>query len=350
MKKTSFVIIIILFSSLLIIVNGHAKKIADIDEVYKDPFVLVDNEQFYVWDRALRKVVIYSKKNLKKITEFGKRGEGPGEFMTISCAYLSNDNIYVSSFQKLCIFNKEGKFKKEIKGNNNASSFKYFGKNFIGISYPYSKPYDKEGKMIFSLFDKGLKKKKDIFTAIYHKAVWPGQKRENILWIRGCTKAVPYYDKLIIGATYNGLYFAVFDTEGTMLYEIKKEYKKRRVTESEKKRRINESKRRMGERRWNDYKMMYNIVFPNYYPAFDNFIVDNNKIYVFLFPGEKTEEVLILNLEGKLLDKKIIPVMKTTIIDWARFAIRDGKIYYFDENEEGERWELHEVNIDGPMK
>lgn len=346
MKNVSFIIITVIFSSLLMSLNARTQKYTSFDENYRDPFILMDDEQFYIWDKTLRKVVIYSMKSLKRIAEFGKKGEGPGEFISINCASLDNDYIYISSFPKLCIFSKNGIFKKEIKGNADAGSFKPFGKYLLGISHPYSNPNGNEGKMIFGLFDSGLKKEKDIYTAEYHFFAWAGDKKENILWIRDCIKAVPFKSKLIIGTTYKGFYFIVFDQAGNMLYEIKKEYEKRKVTESDKKRRIDDFKKHFGDQRWNEHNLMYNIVFPEYYPAFSNFIVDRSRIYVFLIPEGEEEEILILNLEGQVLGKNTIPSMNINTLDRERFTVWNGKLYYLEDNLEEERWELHELNID----
>jgi len=345
MKKEKIIVLLILFTSLLVTVNVHAKKLAVLNDYYKDPFLIVDNDQFYVWDRALRKVYIYYRENFKKVAEFGKRGEGPGEFTGISWVSINEDFIFVSSYPKICIFDKKGNFKKQVKGPTNAGAFKPFGNNYVGVSYPYTDPYDKECEMLFGLFNSNLKKKKDIYLAKTHRATWPGERKENVLWIRGCTKAVPYKDKLVIGSTYKGFYFAVFDLQGDMLCEINRNYEKRKVTEDVKSKRINEHRRITGEQEWKKHKMMYNIVFSEYFPAYTNFVVDDNKIYVFLFPKDGTEEVLILDLKGKLLKKVYFTAMNSSIIDWGRFSIRDGKLLYVDENFDEETWELHEIDL-----
>jgi len=344
--KKNILILVLLCSQLLPIGYIYAKKITELDDFYKDPFLIVNEKQFYIWDRVLRKVFIYSKTNYEKIDEFGKRGEGPGEFISIGNVFLLDDYICVSSFPKLCFFSKKGKFKKEIKGPLDAGAFVPIGKNFIGKSYPHSGPYKEEGKIQFSLYNSNLKMKKDIYLVKYHKFAWPGEKKENILWIRPCIKAVSYQNKIIIGSSYEGFLLLFFDSNGNMLYKIDKQYEKRLVTKEEKKELLNEAKIRMGEKRWNEHKFMYNVVFPDYYPAFSNFVIENNKIYVFQFPKDETIEISILDLKGKPLDKKNIPLIERSIIEKGRFSIHDGKMYYVIDNIETENWELNEIEID----
>ena len=66
------------------------KKIGTLSDVFKAPDIMVDDSQIYISDKFLCKVCIYSKKELAKITEFGTKGEGPGEFTVIHSAGLTS--------------------------------------------------------------------------------------------------------------------------------------------------------------------------------------------------------------------------------------------------------------------
>jgi hypothetical protein len=346
MIKSILIILILLSYSLIANANENSKKVLVLEDIYKSPYLLVDNENFYITDRYLRKVFIYSNEKLEKISEFGRKGEGPGEFMVINCTSLTDDYICISSFPKLCFFNKKGKLIKEIKGPPDTGTFKPFGKNFIGQSYPYSKPSDKIYRILYSLFDPGLSKKKDIYLAEFNKFVIYSRPKMISMWVRDCTKAVPYKDKLIVGSTYKGFYFSVFDVNGNMLNEITIDYEKRKITDEEKQRKINEDKKDSSEQRWNDLIARVEIRFPEYYPAYANFIVDNHKIYVFLYPRETTE-IRVLDFKGILLKKRNIPYFKYGFITGDQHTIYEGKFYYLIDNKEEETWEIHTINIDG---
>jgi len=345
MKRANLLILLFLCSQLLSTSYTTAKKLTAFYDLYESPFIIVDKENFYIWDRALLKICIYSKKNYRKITEFGKRGEGPGEFVSINKVFLLSDYICVSSFPKLCFFNKKGKLIKQIKGPSNAGSFIPFGKNFVGTIFPSPDSNSKEANILFCLFDSSLQKKRDIFSTKIHKAAWQGKKKMNVSWVRDCIKALTSKNKLIIGTTHKGLYFEVFDKKGDKLYIINRRYDERKINDNEKRMILDEAKTMWGERRWNNYKMRFNPVFPDFYPAYQNFTIDNNMIYIFLFPMQDTIEVIILDISGNFVGKKEIPKIKYNIIKWGRFDVWDGKLYYLNDNIEEEKWELNEVDL-----
>lgn len=344
MKKKSTTVLLLLVSVIFI----WAEKLAELQEHLKSPSILIDNNQVYVWDSVLRKICIYSRRGFDKIAEFGRQGQGPGEFIGINKVVLSNDCVLVSSFPKLCFFSKKGKLKKELKGPTNAGSFIPLGSNFVGISYPHTKHTDINVKILFSLFNSSLEKKKDIFLSKSRASVMYGKSKTTVYWVNHCTNAIVYDDKLYIGSTAKGFFIVVFDMNGNKIYEINREYKKRKVTDEYKKYSIDRSKNSYSEMEWKQYKARYDIVFPDYFPAYASFFVDDGKIYVFDYPGIKKREIHILDLKGNLLKNKNIPignVSNSIVVD--RYSIRKGKFYYLEENENTENWEIHVINVGG---
>ncbi len=343
MKKT----VILLLAVVLLSICARAEKIAEFQDLFKNPNILLDNKQLYIWDKTLLKINVYSRRGFEKVTEFGKKAAGPGEFNFISNVAINDKFIFVSSFPKLCFFSKTGKFQKEIKGPTDAGGFIPFGRNFIGKSYPRTKHTDVMGKILFSLFDSNLKKKRDVFIADSKKFVVFTKKKDIVSWVRDCTKAVQYNDKLIIGVSGKGFYFCVFDLEGKKLYEIEKEYEKRSITEEYKRKRIEEARNRWGEAEWRQYTARMDITFPEYFPAFSNFAVSNGKIYVFKHPKDKELEVVILDLKGNFLKAKRIPFNSALYrLQYGNFSFRFGRMYYLVDNEDTENWELHMMKID----
>jgi len=312
---------------------------------FKGPSILLDDKQIYVWDRSLRKIVIYKRDNFQKVAEFGRRGEGPGEFIGIGKVILSNNYIYVSSYPKLCVFSKAGKLIKEKKGPVEAGGYIPFGNNFIGISYPGSNPTDDRFGIQFSLYDGNLKKKKDIFLTEINKSVMYKGNKDNVLWFRDCCDAVAYKDRLYIGTTGKGFYFAVFNLDGNLLYEIKKDEEKRRITTSEKQNLLDGIKKNLGEIRWNEYKSRFEIIFPEYYPSYKTFFIDDDKIYVFRFPLDEKYEILILDLKGNTLKRNLKTGEELGIVEPGCFYIQGGKYYCLRENDEDDVWEMHELDL-----
>ncbi|UCH97139.1 MAG: hypothetical protein JSV88_09890 [Candidatus Aminicenantes bacterium] len=345
---------VLIISIFILFIYGiciFGEKLTDIHDYFKAPAVLMDNNHLCIWDQPQSKIRIYSIKGFKKIAEFGKKGQGPGEFIGISNVSMNKDHIFVSCFPKVCIFAKDGKLIKEIKGPTDAGGFIPFGEKFIGISFPYSKPNEKKGKKLFSLYDSQLRKLKDVFFTEINKILIYDDNKQIVNWYNGCNKAYVYNDRLFIPSTDKGFNFFIFDHRGNKLYEIKKNYVKRNVTEKDKIRKIEEAKNSWGEARWSQFISMYEIRLPKFYPAYANFIIDNEKIYVFMYPKEKIYEISILSLKGKILAQKEIPVLETPgCIESGRVAIKNGRLYYMVENEKTDGWELHEINIDGDAK
>jgi thioredoxin-related protein len=141
MKKKFAKTILLLLVSVVFI---WADKLAEVQDNFHRPSILIDNNQLYVWDKVLRKICIYSRKGFDKIAEFGRQGQGPGEFIGINKVTINKDSILVSSFPKLCLFSKKGKLHKELKSRTNAGSFIPFGSNFVGKSYPHTNHTDRE--------------------------------------------------------------------------------------------------------------------------------------------------------------------------------------------------------------
>jgi hypothetical protein len=264
-------ILLILFLFFCLFLN--AEKLGVLENPFKAPFIRMDDNQIYIYDNVFLEFHLYSKKTLKKISEFGSKGEGPGEFRAINHVKIKNKNIYVSNFPKVSIFSKAGKLIKELKAPTNVSYFISIADNFVGV-----------------------------------------QK----------------------------FFFTVFDSEGNKLYDINRSYKRRKITDLDKKMRIKKAKEVMGEQKWKTFIIGTEISFPEYYPAYMNFEIDNGKMYVFAFPEKDTQEIFILDLKGKLIKQIKIPIIDMPgYIEHSCFCIDKGKMYYMTENEETQKWEIH---------
>jgi len=343
-------LIIILFS------NGHnidARRVASLHDFYKVPFLARDNKQIYISDQVLLKIVIYSGNDFKKIKEFGRKGEGPAEFFGIANIEIDDHYLYINSFPKLCIFTKDGDLKKEIRCPTEAGSFIPCGGNYIGIIYPRTNPFELKGKKEFSLYDSDLEKIIDIYDAVFNKVSFYKNKssKEMINRINGATSAWCYDGKIFIGEPDKGYLITVFDNKGKKLYEIRKALNPRKITEEEKKANINQYRKHIGESRWKEYTMRCESYFTEYYPAFENCSVNNDKIYIFEFPRDDKRDIQILDLKGNSLRKITIAENPyfTGIIFFRRYYIYNGKFYYVLENQDEEQWEIHEIDLDNAL-
>jgi hypothetical protein len=341
MKK--FVVTIIILLTLGPAAQG--KKLGSFSEVYfKRPMLRLDDKHVYIVDQGLKKGYIYDRTNLKKVAEFGKKGQGPGEFISITYVSIDDEYIYISTFPKLCIFSKEGKLIKELKGPAKTGKYIPLGKNFVGTFYLPSLPDDDYVKTQIRLFDANLQKKKDLLLTKIHSFVKFQKGKEIIYKFPDCVESVVYKDKLYVGSTEKGFYFAVFNSDGEKLFDIKKEENKRRFTEEEKGRIRKAMKIGMGEENWKIFNTSKELIFGDYYPSYKAFFVNDDNIYVFRYPLQNgLYEILIFSLKGELIKKKFMSIMDCDDVESKYSFIYKGKLYQMRETEE--EWELHEVEL-----
>jgi hypothetical protein len=292
------------------------------DGYFKTPILRVDERQFYIVDQELKKGFIFDRKTFKKVTEFGGPGQGPGEFSGITGLAINDKYIYVSNFPKLSIFSKQGQLVEEIKLTSFVSSLKPIGEDFIGHWFRRRTKREDPVKIQFSLYDAGLNKKKDLlYTEIEKYADFVGGKK-IIYWIRDCAESFVYKDRIYIGTTAKGFYFSVFDQNGNKLYDIKRDYKKRNISEKVKKTALAKMRKGWGEERWSQVK----VIIRDCYPAYQAFLISDDKIYVFGFPL-LNYEIHILDLEGNLLKKKSIPYNEIYSVSSRYSCMHNGKLY-----------------------
>jgi hypothetical protein len=335
-KKMTVILLMTLFATLL----GAETKIIPTPDLMKPEALFFDKTQMYVTEGT--SIFIYSLKDLKLIKKFGKKGEGPQEFM-VNPQFgplfidVNTEDIIVNSFGKLSWFTKEGKFKRELKLSNPFILFiQPFGKNFVGIRFSIGE----KRMQILNLYDDKINELKEITKQEHF--FQPG-KGLRVL------EPLPYTivkDNKLFLAWEKDLVIKVLDTELKELYAIKYDVEKRKVTEEDKKEVINFLKTTPPTKDF--FELLKPIHFPEYYPAMQIPCITGNKIYVVTFKkeddGEKTE-ILLFNMKGKFLKQVFIPIKMDTPIQPYPFNIHEGFLYQVVEDEEEEEWALHVSEI-----
>jgi hypothetical protein len=96
------------------------------------------------------------------------------------------------------------------------------------------------------------------------------------------------------------------------------------------------------------------IISPEYMPAFVNFFIDNERIYLFKFPkpGDRgMSEVLMLDIKGNILSKKMLPLgaMYKHLEEKKNISFHHGKLYFLTVDRE-ERSVLSIMDLDAIFK
>ena len=157
----------------------------------------------------------------------------------------------------------------------------------------------------------------------------------------------------------------VFDYQGSILYEIKKESAKNRINqdiirreqahmrESFKQKRLSVTVPiHIGQGGWKKFKTWAKFIIPKYLPTIKDILVKNNRIYLQTFNKRGDhEEYIILNLKGKLIKKVWLPQLKSFAL-YDSYMLGAGiKFYdfngdsfiYLEEDEEKEDWKICQV-------
>ncbi len=121
----------------------------------------VDKDKIYFTSGI--NVSVFSLPDIKLVKHFGKKGEGPGEFLPLSderplLLDVESDGIRVTSLRKFSFFTKDGLFVKELKAQN-GFSHKPLGKNYIALRFAQ---IDKVFHTIVSVYDKNFSVIKDL--------------------------------------------------------------------------------------------------------------------------------------------------------------------------------------------
>lgn len=323
--------------TVVFLLNGlvFGKVIAKLNEVLKPESIISDNSQLYVAEGT--SVYIYSLKDFKLVKKFGKKGEGPREFMgKIQKIVPVKDYLLISSKGKISLYTKDGKFIKEMKLSGSMSMMNFFPlKNgFAGASMTVI-----DGKLFstIGLFDKNLKKGK-----ILAKFSMGTLGKIDVFGAVNSILFDVYKNKIYSINEKGGL--TIFDDSGKALKTIDFTKEKVKFTKSDEKEIRRLMKKEMPAGSYERVKHMF--AFPEYFPSLLTVTVSNDIVYLITFKREKGEYATYLyDCNGKLIKKTYIDFKLKNGIAPYPFLIKNGKAYQLIENEDNEEWELHENNF-----
>lgn len=334
MKKVSFLMIIFVLSGALM-----AEKVATLTDVLKPTFLAIDDTQVYIADQS--SVRIYSFKDFKFKKKFGKQGEGPQEFLTISGEGIvilpQKDQLVVNSSGKVSFWTKDGQYIKELKtrGMQIMGLFQPIGKGFVG--YDVTLGENQSADMTLNIFDDQLKKTKEL-----HKQKFITQSQFEFPMLMAIFQA---HNGKIFASGQEGFIINIFNEKGDKVGAITQEYKQLKMTDSYKERIIDFMKTSPFTRA--NFEQIKNMIkFRSYFPVIQNFVVADNKVYVttYLEKGDASE-IFVFDTGGKFLKKVFLKVKLMDAIRPYPNAFKNDKLYQVFENDENETWEIHAIPV-----
>lgn len=328
MKKILITILLIILINPLI-----AEKIIPFPELLKPETISIDENQIYITEGA--SIYIYSLKDFKFKKKFGKKGAGPEEFKLPQSGLLTIDvqtnEIIVNSLAKISYFSKDGKFKKETKNSMGITMMlQSLGNGFAGIGISW------DNKMMYrslNLYDSNLNKSKEI------------SKMKHDFQLGKGTRVLPtpypfvsYNNRLYI-TWENDFIIKVYNNKGEKLFSIKQNYDKLNVKKEHKKGITNWYKTDIRTAQY--FEFLKPLIFPAYFPAIRDMSINENKIYVLTYKQKENQsEFYILNLKGKFIKKRFLPLIEKNALEMYPYTINKGKLYQLVDNEDKEEWEL----------
>lgn len=330
--------------------SGQTERIFVLPEVDRPRQVVVEKGRVYLVDS--KNIAVYNLSNGSFLKKIGKLGQGPGEFnrgpRRLS---IVGDRIIVKDVVSFEAFSLEGIHKGWVKQPVTIAVYPFLpvGRNFVG--FPMLR--DEDGSLIAPsghIWDSNLNLKRKFFGELpaFPPAPPPpgspqSRGRSDKLLIREYGDYTVYEAQIFVADSSKGFSISVFDENGIFLYEINHSFDKNRVPKSF----IDDVvKKWKTSKDWKTHYFYLNPVVPKYFPAFIDFKIDNDQIYV-LTAAKKNDlyEIIVMDLEGKVLGREfrfpLQPYFETPFFNGFKYDIEGDKLIWFEYNDIKEVYELH---------
>jgi hypothetical protein len=326
--------------------------VIELPEIINPNSITIGNDLIYITD--FPSVYIYSSKDYCLIKKFGRKGEGPKEWLRYALLSLHGNYLVISDQNKMLFFSTTGEYIKEIK----AKSIIYWGgrptpNGFIAKNRTTEKDFQYN---TIWLYDQNLHRTKEIYRNAFFWQYKKSSDKCNAIEVGGIQFQV--YQDYILFRKNPDFSIDVLDKSGERLYTIQIPYSRLPFPDSIKKQYHRYFKtvppwKRLYQR------MEKEIHFPSHLPAIQSFIAADSKIYVLTYETrEDQSKFIILDLKGKKLKEVWLPIHQSErwfqhfLTQWVRrgcfhptFTIKNNTLYHVVENEDTEQWELQVTGI-----
>lgn len=310
-----------------------------------NPFSMdIDGDRIYIVDGPVTS--IYALSDLHLIKQFGKKGEGPGEFMlqttiNMGCIELEvyPDFLTATSISKFSYFSKDGTFQKEIRTLSSWGSMKPLTQGLVG------RGRTSEGGIRYNtlkIYESGLDEGREFVRQ--RGFISPGAEL-NPYHFSG-----PFFyvvaDRIFV--EYEKDEVRVYDQAGKQIrsIDINQGYRKAAVSARDQEDFHNYLKT---EPAWKDHYHNFKplIKFPDFKPGIKYFYLADGTIYIIRWTGDgDSRDLALFDLKGKLKKNTRAPlVMKDAMMPYP-LAFHQGALYQLIEDPEEEgKWQLHKTSL-----
>ncbi|MCJ7587107.1 MAG: M48 family metalloprotease [Candidatus Aminicenantes bacterium] len=346
-------------------------KIIPLPMVKRPMALTAGKERIYLLDfdqaKIAHQIVILSASDFSHMKTFGKKGQGPGEFlMGPGIPRIVGNSIWCYDINKMVVFSPDGDLQKEIllPHEINSNSLLPIGSNYVTLGW-------EEGysSQVGRVFDQNFRVIKQFTPAIPISLLYPppppppprpGQKetaqkaepqpKTDYQAVPDCIGLAVADDKIFFADTREGFHIGVFDAQGNPLYEIKKNYETLKIPAD-----FQDAYMKTIRERSAWLLDVANIQFREFYPAFMSFKIADGKIYLATYAQQNgLNELIVMNLKGDILKRSFsFPLSSAFDLDYnnfnvssIRYDICDGQIYFLMKDEKTNGYELHIQSVD----
>jgi hypothetical protein len=342
---------------MLVVFLSYPKIIGELTEVLKPDNISIFEKDLFVAEGST--FYIYSVDDLQLKKKFGRKGEGPGEILSIpnfpTRIHGFTKHILVEGLNKILFFTREGEFIREFRKPVGTAQMLPLGDHFVAKRIIPSE----DNRTIMSavyLYDSNMKQIKSLYEQKFVQQGTPPNLKLSM--VGDFINFRIHDDKLFIEESPKGFLIEVFDENGKRLYEIKNKLDPVAVTAMHRDQMIADLKedpwvkpqiKALGG--WEEMKKIIKLEFQNFFPAIQNLDISDGKLLIQTYREKQgKEEYIVMDLSGKIERKVFVPrkvkvLLMPRIMGVKLYAIHDKKLFFVRENEEDETWELHVENI-----
>lgn len=330
------------------------KPIWQIDQAGDVPLVRVkfirihDNGNIYLFDYKYHKFFVFSPEG-KFLLDFGKRGEGPGEYKYILNFFLVEDLILAVDMSKIHAFTLKGEFKKSYSLNNKLGLSPLFFLNKTTFVHTPRIPGSKEPPDTIELYDFVQNKQKVLVGTAPDKNKAASKSKGRRIMIRIGVSELDQNPGLVVARSGNKIFYGKNDhyqihavsLDGKSLFSFSLDREKRKpITMEFKKKVVSQMTIRFmgGSSASSEIKKSILKKMPDISTYFFHIQQPKNGlIYVFISDRMRKngQEVDIFSSTGKYLYHADIKLPEGLTLK-QQIVLRGKYLYAYIENDEGE--------------
>lgn len=301
--------------------------------IYPFYITIADGRLYIVENDSTAHIYTISSNKVAFVKNFGREGQGPGEFGFMYRIRVLDDHLDVSGLYKLARFSLDGEYIDEVKVT--VGMFKggiyQIGENYVVRDVQLSPD---ETSQTINLYDKDFKLIREIGTHNESRGL------DKINLVSEVFSPRVADDQIFVINSGKESIVTVYDQNGIQQKEIRLPLEPIKLTKDLKEAIIKPLRENPELReRWSMFEER--IDFPKKTPGLDYFdIVDGKFIARTYKYRQNSVEFVIFDQQGQELQRIFLP-HTGRLSNGILFCFYQGSFYYLQENIEEEAWELH---------